>query len=164
VARNETSPSPQNNPNVRVQQTEPRAKPITDSRSVANHLESLAKGIPGVRNAHCVIAGNVAVVGIDVDSKLERSRIGTIKYSVAEAFRKDPYGINAIVTADMDLSERLNEIGADIRNGRPIQGFSEEMADIIGRIVPQMPRDTLPKDEHTEQSRTNQAPKINKNM
>ncbi|WP_317969763.1 YhcN/YlaJ family sporulation lipoprotein [Paenibacillus sp. CCS19] len=159
VARNETSPSPQNNPNVRAQQTEPRAKPITDSKAVAKHLESLAMGIPGVHNAHCVIAGNVAVVGIDVDSKLERSRIGTIKYSVAEAFRKDPYGVNAVVTADMDLSERLKEIGADIRNGRPIQGFSEEMADIIGRIVPQLPRDTMPKDEHTESIK--QAPRMN---
>ncbi len=143
VARNETSPSPQNNDRVRAQQTTPRAKAITDPRKVELHLESLAKRIPGVKNAHCVIAGNLAVVGIDVDSKLDRSRIGTIKYSVAEAFRKDPYGIDAVVTADIDLAQRLREIGADVRRGRPVQGFAEEMSDIIGRIVPQMPRDTL---------------------
>jgi len=144
VARNETSPSPQNNARVKAQQTAPRAKAITDPRKVELHLESLAKGIPGVKNAHCVIAGNMAVVGIDVDSKLDRSRIGTIKYSVAEAFRKDPYGVDAVVTADVDLAQRLREIGADMRRGRPIQGFAEEMSDIIGRIVPQMPRDTVP--------------------
>ncbi|GFN30374.1 YhcN/YlaJ family sporulation lipoprotein [Paenibacillus xylaniclasticus] len=159
VARNETSPSPQNNARIKAQQTAPRAKAITDPRQVELHLESLAKGIPGVKNAHCVIAGNIAVVGIDVDSKLDRSRIGTIKYSVAEAFRKDPYGVDAIVTADIDLAQRLREIGADIRRGRPVQGFAEEMSDIIGRIVPQMPRDTIPQPNDPSASK---SPRMNK--
>ncbi|WP_139997857.1 YhcN/YlaJ family sporulation lipoprotein [Paenibacillus paridis] len=159
VARNETSPSPQNNGRVRTQQTEPRKKEIKDSKQVAAHLEQLAKGIDGVTNAHCVVFGNTAIVGIDVDAKMERSRVGTIKYSVAEAFRKDPYGVDALVTADLDLSERINEIGADIRRGRPIAGFAEEMADIIGRIIPQMPRDVLPQEPEKQE-----APKMNKKL
>ena len=100
--------------------------------------------IPGVKGAHCVVFNNTAVVGIDVDSTMERSRVGTVKYAVAEAFRKDPYGIDAIVTADMDLSQRLREIQADMKRGRPFAGIAEEMADIIGRIVPQVPRDIQP--------------------
>jgi YhcN/YlaJ family sporulation lipoprotein len=144
VARNETSPSPQNNGRVEAQQTDPRKKEIKSSEQVAKHLEQLAEGVDGVKNARCVVFGNTAIVGIDVDANLERSRVGTLKYSVAEAFRKDPYGIDALVTADMDLTERINEIGDDIRRGRPIAGFAEEMADIIGRIVPQMPRDLMP--------------------
>ncbi|CAM4144436.1 YhcN/YlaJ family sporulation lipoprotein [Paenibacillus alkaliterrae] len=146
VARNETSPSPQSNGRVEAQQTDPRKKEIKNSEQVAVHLEQLAKGINGVRNAHCVVLGNTAIVGIDVDARMERSRVGTIKYSVAEAFRKDPYGIDALVTADMDLQQRLNEIGADIRRGRPLAGFAEELADIMGRIVPQLPRDVLPQE------------------
>jgi len=130
-----------------TQQTHPRTLAEVDNNQVAAHLEALAQSVPGVNKAHCVIMGNKAVVGIDVDEHLERSRVGTIKYSVAEAFRKDPYGIDAIVTADMDLSGRLKEIGADIRRGRPIAGFAEEMADIIGRIVPQVPRDTPPAED-----------------
>lgn len=144
VARNETSPSPQNNGTVRTQQAQPGKKEIKNNKEVALHLEQLATGIKGVKSAHCVILGNTAVVGIDVDSKLDRSRVGTIKYSVAEAFHKDPYGIDAIVTADVDLSQRLNEIGSDVRRGKPISGFAEEMADIIGRIVPQVPREVTP--------------------
>lgn len=73
VARNETSPSPQNNGRVKTQQTEPRKKEITNSKQVAAHLEQLAKGIDGVTNAHCVVFGNTAIVGIDVDAKLDRS-------------------------------------------------------------------------------------------
>lgn len=146
VARNETSPSPQNNGRVEAQQTDPGKEEIKDSRLVAEHLEQLAEGVDGVNKAHCVVFGNTAIVGIDVDSNLERSRVGTLKYSVAEAFRKDPYGIDALVTADMDLTQRINEIGADIRRGRPVAGFAEEMADIIGRIVPQLPRDLMPEE------------------
>ncbi|QAY65404.1 YhcN/YlaJ family sporulation lipoprotein [Paenibacillus protaetiae] len=159
VARNETSPSPQNNKNVRVQQTDPRAPAKASSADVANHLEQLARSVPGVKKAHAVVMGNTAVVGIDVDGNLDRSRVGTIKYSVAEAFHKDPYGINALVTADMDLSKRIAELGADIRRGKPVTGFAEEMADIMGRIIPQVPRDVMPKDDdHVQQQQAPAAP------
>lgn len=143
-ARNDSSPSPQNNGRVTAQQNEGGKKQILDRPEVEAHLEELAKGIQGVENAHCVVIGNTAVVGIDVDGNLERSRVGTIKYSVAEAFRKDPYGIDAFVTADIDISNRIQEIGEDLRMGRPIAGFAEELADIMGRLVPQMPRDIVP--------------------
>jgi len=109
------------------------------------HLESLAKQVPGVKGAHCVIMGKTAVVGIDVDGNIERARVGGIKYTVAEALRKDPQGAGAIVTADMDLSHRIAEIGKKTSAGHPISGFATEMADIIGRIVPQMSSDTHPR-------------------
>ncbi|MEK3882529.1 YhcN/YlaJ family sporulation lipoprotein [Paenibacillus sp. PL2-23] len=142
-ARNHSSPSPQNNGQVTAQQNTSGKKQIVDRTEVEAHLEELAKGIQGVDNAHCVVIGNTAIVGIDVDGNLERSRVGTIKYSVAEAFRKDPYGIDAFVTADIDINNRLREIGEDLRQGRPIAGFAEELADIMGRLVPQMPRDIV---------------------
>lgn len=113
-------------------------------QQVAAHLESLARGIEGVQNANCVVFGKYAIVGIDVDEKMERTQVGTIKYAVAEAFRKDPYGIDALVTADIDMGQRLREIRADIRNGRPISGFTDELADIVGRLVPQIPRNIVP--------------------
>lgn len=159
VARNETSPSSQNNPNIRVQQTQPRQMNTANSGDVALHLEELAQSVPGVEKAHAVVLGNNAVVGIDVDAKLDRSRVGTIKYSVAEAFHKDPYGINALVTADMDLTQRINELGADMKEGKPVSGMMEELADIMGRIIPQVPRDVMPRDdEYTQQQTRQQAP------
>lgn len=145
------SPSPQN-------QTEnvPRAQSAdSDTYHLANednlnerdkqiYLEELVTKVPGVEGAHCVIMGKTAIVGIDVDSKLERARVGSIKYTVAEALRKDKHGANAIVTADIDLNQRIAEIGQKIREGHPVSGFATELADIIGRIVPQMPNDTQP--------------------
>jgi len=156
--RNDTSPSPQNDQGITAQQQkQTEKKEIREPGKVAARLEMLAKGIPGVRSARCVVLGNTAIVGIDVDEKLDRSRVGTLKYSVAEAFRKDPYGVDAFVTADMDLAARIGEIRTDIDRGRPIAGFAEELADIIGRIIPQMPRHTEPEKQADVQ---NQGPQM----
>jgi YhcN/YlaJ family sporulation lipoprotein len=134
----------QNNGGLKVQSTAPSKIAGANSKQVAAHLEHLARGISGVKGANCVVFGNYAIVGIDVDEKMERAKVGTVKYAVAEAFRKDPYGIDALVTADMDLRQRLREIRADIQGGRPVAGFAEELADIVGRIVPQIPRNIIP--------------------
>lgn len=144
---NASSPSA-NQDKVKIQQIAPPKLEIKDPRAVAERLEKLATSIPDVQNANCVIFGNTAVVGINVKQEMERAKVGTVKYSVAEALRKDPYGVNAIVTADMDLNQRLRDIRDNVRNGRPITGFGEQMADIIGRIIPQLPRDikSIPKD------------------
>lgn len=146
----QASPSPQNQnenaprvQNVQEQQNvndDNQAK--NDQMSKQRHLEDIAKRTLGVNNAHCIIMGNTALVGIDVDAKLERARVGTVKYTVAEAIRKDPDGAGTIVTADVDLSQRIAEIGTKIREGHPISGFTTELADIIGRIVPQLTEDT----------------------
>ncbi|MFC3745483.1 YhcN/YlaJ family sporulation lipoprotein [Paenibacillus sp. GCM10012306] len=113
--------------------------------ALKDHLEQLAKRVPGVDGAHCVVMGKTAIVGLDVKGSLSRSRVGSIKYSVAEAIRKDPRSVNALVTADMDLSSRLAELSHHISKGRPVSGFASEMADIVGRIIPQIPEDTKPR-------------------
>lgn len=112
--------------------------------ALKDHFEQLAQRVPGVNGAHCVVMNNTAIVGIDVDGNLPRSRVGSIKYSVAEAIRKDPRGVKALVTADIDITSRLNEMGRHISQGNPVSGFGAEMADIIGRIMPQLPEDTQP--------------------
>ncbi|WP_028588770.1 YhcN/YlaJ family sporulation lipoprotein [Paenibacillus massiliensis] len=129
----------------------PAAHPVEDvarlpqeanATEQADHLAKIARRVNGVANANCVVLGNTAIVGIDVDGKLERADVGTIKYSVAEAIHKDPDGLNSLVTADADITQRLSEMAADIRAGHPIQGFGLELADIMGRLIPQMSTDT----------------------
>lgn len=159
-AANQASPSPQNQneaapraQNTQQQQNDTVANDTkTDQINKQQHLEEIAKRTPGVNNAHCIILGNTALVGIDVDAKLERARVGSIKYTVAEAIRKDPDGAGTIVTADVDFAQRIAEIGDKIRQGHPISGFATELADMIGRIVPQFPEDT---NHDTNQNRTN---------
>jgi YhcN/YlaJ family sporulation lipoprotein len=159
--KNGASPSQPNKANsqVQVNQTAPQKKEIVDSRAVSERLEQIATSIPQVESANCVVMGNTAVVGINLPPEMDRSKVGTIKLSVAEALKKDPYGADAIVTADLDLSARIRKIRDHIREGRPISGFAQEMAEIIGRAIPQMPRDVSP--SPSPQSKEPQFPNSN---
>ncbi|MEH7013950.1 YhcN/YlaJ family sporulation lipoprotein [Neobacillus niacini] len=112
-------------------------------QEISKRLVELATSIPNVHDATAVVIGRYAIVGIDVNSKIERSQVGTIKYSVAESLKKDPYGARAIVVADADTNQRLKEISADIQKGRPIQGIMEELADVAGRLMPEIPGDMI---------------------
>ncbi len=108
---------------------------------IAEHLVDLATRVPDVKDATAVVAGNYAVVGIDLDKDLERSRVGSVKYSVAETLKDDPYGAQAVVVADADTVERLREMRKDIQNGKPVSGVMNELAAIVGRLMPQIPYD-----------------------
>jgi len=169
LAKNGASPSAQNNNQqnnrqVRVQQTVPPKQEMKNASAVAERLEQLALSVPGVRNATTVVIGNTAIVGIDVDGNLDRSRVGTMKYSVAEALRKDPYGVHAVVTADLDIRNRLTEIRKDIRAGRPISGFAGELADMIGRIMPQLPKDIIVPQQIPDNQRSDRKKLNNKSL
>ncbi len=145
---NEASPPPnQDNRNIQVKQSVPPKKDIKNPQEVAERLSNLAASIPQVERATCVVFGDTAIVGINVSGELEASKVGTIKYSVAEALRNDPYGVHALVTADMDLYNRIDELATQVRQGDPIAGFANEIADIVGRIMPQVPSDMITPEE-----------------
>ncbi|MBD7966068.1 YhcN/YlaJ family sporulation lipoprotein [Fictibacillus norfolkensis] len=132
----------QNTPRLtKVNQTANSKKPHQPkgSQEISRHLVGLATGIPGVEDATAVVLGPYAVVGIDVDRKLDNSKVGSIKYSVAESLKNDPNGKNALVTADPDTVERLRQMGKQIRQGHPIGGIMKELAGIVGRLMPQVP-------------------------
>ncbi|WP_066066382.1 YhcN/YlaJ family sporulation lipoprotein [Neobacillus soli] len=112
-------------------------------QEISKRLVMLATSIPNVNDATAVVLGRYAIVGIDVNAKIDRSQVGSIKYSVAESLKKDPYGANAVVIADADTTQRLKEIQTDIKNGRPIKGIMEELSDVAGRLMPEIPGDLI---------------------
>ncbi|MGD6803528.1 YhcN/YlaJ family sporulation lipoprotein [Rossellomorea vietnamensis] len=112
------------------------------SQKISENLVRIATSVPDVEDATAVVLGKYAFVGIDVNSAVERSEVGTIKYSVAEALKDDPHGARAMIVADPDLYARLQEVGSDIENGRPVQGVLNELSDIAGRLMPELPKNT----------------------
>jgi YhcN/YlaJ family sporulation lipoprotein len=138
---------------ITVKQSYDNDKKELSSDEIAKHLVDIATSVPDVNDATAVIAGNYAVVGIDVNDKLDRSRVGSIKYSVAEALSDDPYGAQAVVTADADTLERLREMADHIRQGRPIGGILEELASIAGRLMPEVPGEI--NEDQTDPTETN---------
>lgn len=124
---------------MQVKNSDPGQKKDLDNEQLATHLANIASDVPNVNNATAIIAGPYAVVGINVDEHLDRSRVGTIKFSVAEALQHDPYGKTAVVIADGDITERIRLMGMKISEGYPIQGIVDELSAIIGRYMPELP-------------------------
>ena len=112
-------------------------------QEIAKHLVELATGLPNITDASAVVLGNYAIVGIDVKPNIERSQVGSIKYAVAESLKNDPHGAKAVVIADPDMTARIKEIQEDIRAGKPVQGIMNELADIAGRLMPEIPADII---------------------
>lgn len=139
-ANNQNEQSQQNN-DAMFEQTSDRNEMNENftNEDIANHLADIAKGVPDVENAFAIVAGPYAVVGIDVDKSIDRQRVGTIKFSVSEALRDDPYGKTAVVVADADGTERIRKLAEKIRAGEPIQGFVDELAEIVARYMPTFP-------------------------
>lgn len=159
---NEAAPPPGAGPRkIRVEQTAPEPSRTGQNQAVAERMVRIATSFPQVKSATAVVAGKYTIVGIDVDPTLDRGRVGTLKYSVAQALHEDPQGKNALVTADVDLVQRLRELADDMRAGRPVAGIAEELAEIAGRIIPQPSRE-VPRQEQTpsrlDQERLNQTP------
>lgn len=112
-------------------------------QEIARHLADLAERVPDVKNATAVVLGQYAVVGIDVRQDLDRSKVESIKYSVSESLKQDPYGANAVIVADPDTNERIRNMAEEIQNGRPVGGILDELAQIVGRLMPSVPRDAI---------------------
>lgn len=125
-------------------------------QEISRHLVKIATSIPKVNDATAVVLGKYALVGIDVDKDLDRSEVGSIKYSVAESLKHDPHGARAVVIADPDTNARLKEIYEDIQNGEPLQGIMNELADVAGRLMPEIPADMIeprPVNDSTEKEK-----------
>lgn len=139
---NEENNLSSDNPNNQYMQIDHSTTDSTrnlDNDQLATHLANIASDVPNVNQATAIVAGPYAVVGIDVDEHLDRSRVGTIKYSVSEALQHDPYGKTAVVIADGDITERIRLMGMKIQQGYPIQGIVDELSAIVGRYMPELP-------------------------
>lgn len=128
---------------VKVQNSAIEEVDRQSGQQISRHLVDLTTHIPNVDDAAAVVVGRYAIVGIDVNDKMERSEVDTVKYTVAEALKKDPHGARAVVVADPDITARLREISEDIQNGQPIQGIMNELSDITGRVMPEVPADMI---------------------
>lgn len=127
-----------------------------DPNDTAKHLVDLASSVPDVNDATAIVIGQYAIVGIDVNKDLDRSRVGTVKYTVGEALKNDPNGVDAIVTADFDINERLKRMRKDMQEGRPVIGIMEELAKIVNRIMPETPDQLIEQDARNPEKKNDQ--------
>ncbi|MCP6683456.1 YhcN/YlaJ family sporulation lipoprotein [Bacillus nakamurai] len=138
AVQNESANQQETKP-IHVKNTAPDTTNNPSRTDIARHLVEVTEKIPGITDATAVVLGRYSVVGIDVDDNLERSKVETIKYTVAQALKNDPYGANTVVVADPDTFARLKGMAKDIQAGRPVSGILDELAAIVGRVLPEVP-------------------------
>ncbi|MBL0387644.1 YhcN/YlaJ family sporulation lipoprotein [Tumebacillus sp. ITR2] len=104
----------------------------------ANEISNVVTRINGVERAAVLLTGKTALVGIDLADNITGSKIDTIKFSVKEAAERTGKGYRAIVSSDIDTITRTRELINAARAGKPITGLSDEIADIVSRLLPEM--------------------------
>lgn len=104
----------------------------------ADEIAEIVNRIPGVERSAVLLTGKTALVGVDLQNKISGSKIDSIKFSVKEAAERTGKGYNAVVTADIDTVTRVRELIAGVRAGKPVSTVSDEIADIVSRLLPEM--------------------------
>ncbi|WP_173916598.1 YhcN/YlaJ family sporulation lipoprotein [Halobacillus sp. Marseille-Q1614] len=130
-----------------VSNSDPVKREKKNTQQIARHLAKLAVEVPDVKDATALVVGNYAVVGIDVDKDLDRSEVGVIKFSTAEALKDDPYGKEAMIIADADGVERIRELGDKMAEGHPVEAITNELSQIVSRYLPEGPIQQTPSDK-----------------
>lgn len=131
---------------TKVEQSSYEPDEIMTRSDIADHLANLAVRTDNVQDAAAIVLGPYTVVGINITEDAERNRTSSIKHTVLEAMEHDPYGREAVVIADADMPERLRGMKESIQNGEPVQGVADELANIVSRYMP-----TVPKEHDTEE-------------
>lgn len=149
-SQNNGNNNEQTNSSLQVEQSSYEQNEALNNNEIANHLAELATEVPDVEDANAIIAGPYAIVAIDVDKDTKKQRVGTIKYSVSEALRNDPYGKTAVVIADADVSQRIREMRLKMEEGHVIHGIVDELAEIVARYMPTFPAEQNPPVEQEE--------------
>lgn len=124
---------------IAEQGKDPREKETKTAQEIAEHLVHLTERVPNVNSATAIVLGDLVVVGIDVNAELDRSDVGIVKYEAAEALSNDPHGAYAFISADPDINNRIKEMRKEIEAGHPVAGIMNELAGIVGRIIPVVP-------------------------
>ena len=101
-----------------------------------DQLVRASKQVQGVRDATVVVTGNTAYVGIDLD-RTRAANERDIKNEVTQRVRATDKNINTVyVSTDVSFMDRLRNVGNEIRNGRPIEGFTTELNEMFQRVTP----------------------------
>jgi YhcN/YlaJ family sporulation lipoprotein len=122
---------------INAPQLESRKPDQANLSEMANRIAQECTRVKGVSNAYVLLTGKTALIGVDIDSKITGSKIDSIKYSVKEAAERIGPGYHAVVSADLDTVTRIRNLASGVRAGRPTSTFSDEVADILSRLLPE---------------------------
>ena len=99
--------------------------------------DAVTKDIAQVSDTRVVISERLAYVSVAIDKTADTAESATLKDEVSKVVKNVDREIETVyVMEDADTFTRMEEIGNDIANGRPISGFAEELENMFVRAVP----------------------------
>ena len=105
------------------------------SKKIANKVVELND----IKSATVIITGDTALVGVNIPNNSSGKVTKELKDKVQNKVKDTDKNIdNVMVTADPDLIKRIDNVGNDIRSGKPLSGLGNEIEEIIRRITPNM--------------------------
>ena len=112
------------------------------TRTTSDRAETIARKVANLREvnkATAVIHGNTCLVGVDLKNVTD-GRVNTALRSKVDRICKDndPAITKVQITTDPTLYSRISTMARDIRSGKPVTGFTNEIRDILRRITPGM--------------------------
>ena len=116
---------------------------LNTTNTSTDNIERAVQAIPGVKNASAVVTRDSAYVGISTDERRNTANTNTtdvenLKKQAANVVRKTDRSINNVyVSADANFVQRVDRIANDVRNGKPVEGFGEELRELVNRVTPQ---------------------------
>jgi len=101
--------------------------------------ETIVDEVQGINSATVVFAEEIAYVGIDLHANYTGNEAENVKKQVTGLVKEEDTDIETVyVTEDADTFTRLQRIGRDIENGRPVSGFLDELQNMFRRVTPSM--------------------------
>lgn len=133
--------------NMNVTPTPPAVQKTPEQKNVTQNVTDLTKRadkiakelttIKGVKSANVVISEERALVGINLDKNIEGKLTDSIKNEVDKKVKTvDPKIKTVAVSADVDIVQRITNVGNGIRGGKPLSEFGTEIEEIFRRIMP----------------------------
>lgn len=133
VTRRDITPTPNIRTDITGMDTAVDSTLMTRANTIAQRVADLND----VDRASVVITGNTALVGVDMRNNIQGRMTTELKRKIeAKVKNTDSRIKNVAVTADPDLSTRINRIVTDMENGRPISGFANEIQEMLRKITP----------------------------
>ncbi|MDR1204282.1 MAG: YhcN/YlaJ family sporulation lipoprotein [Peptococcaceae bacterium] len=117
--------------------TDPNGANTGDENVKAQAITAQITQISDIERAQVILMNRGAWVGIRLNGQTEGSLTDERKTEVANLVKQADSSVETVyVTADADLVERIESIGKEIADGKPVSGFAAELEEIGRRITP----------------------------